>query len=68
MEEKQGVFQLIMDMGLNENSTPLKNGLEKEFEYNRELLRHPKTMDKIKYYELINRQIYIQRQLTKIRE
>lgn len=65
MEEKQLTFEVINEMSLNENAIPYKNGLEKEFEYNKKLLKNVTKMDKIQYYDLIKRQFWIQKQLEK---
>lgn len=65
MEEKQLTFEVINEMSLNENSIPYKNGLEKEFEYNKKLLKNVTKMDKIQYYNLLKRQFWVQKQLEK---
>jgi hypothetical protein len=61
----QLVFKPIMVMSRNEYATPLKRGLQVEFEVNRILLSQPQRFDKISYYDLIKRQLYIQKQLER---
>lgn len=60
----QGIFPTIMVMGRNDMAIPAKENYIKEFEINRVLLqKRQKEGDKIKYMQLIQRQLWLQRKM-----
>lgn len=63
------MIQLKMDLllvsALNSFATPYEKGIRNEFKFNRILLSNPKKFshDKQKYYQLIQRQLELQKQI-----
>lgn len=61
---KQGIFPIIMVMGRNDMAIPKEESYTKEFEINQILLKQrQKENDKIKYMQLIKRQLWLQRKI-----
>lgn len=62
---KQGIFPIIMVMGRNDMAIPKKESYAKEFEINQILLKQrQKENDKIRYMQLIKRQLWLQRKIS----
>lgn len=62
---KQGIFPIIMVMGRNDMAIPKEESYTKEFEINQILLKQrQKENDKIKYMQLIKRQLWLQRKIS----
>lgn len=62
---KQGIFPIIMVMGRNDIAIPKEEGYIKEFEINQILLKQrQKENDKIRYMQLIKRQLWLQRKIS----
>lgn len=61
---KQGIFPIIMVMGRNDMAIPKEKSYIKEFEINQILLKQrQKENDKIRYMQLIKRQLWLQRKI-----
>lgn len=62
---KQGIFPIIMVMGRNDIAIPKEESYTKEFEINQILLKQrQKENDKIRYMQLIKRQLWLQRKIS----